>query len=123
MFNGAPRPINFNFLKLNKYDFIVEKTELLRECPSVCWSVHRSIHEHKLKSGKTSGLGAFWVVVPKGADDMCFHSEEISPSLPSSSYPPPPRGPCTSLKALTLALRPISQPQGPNPSLKPLFQP
>ena len=42
---------------------------------------------------------------PEGADDLCFHTGEISPpsSSPSSSSPPP----------LLSASRPKSQPQGP----------
>ena len=48
---------------------------------------------------------------PKGVDDLCFHTYgEFSPPSPSSSpssYPP-----------LPPASRPISQPQGPYPSLE-----
>ena len=47
---------------------------------------------------------------PEGADDLCFHTGEISPFPPPSQYPPP------SLQAHISASRPISQPWGWNPS-------
>ena len=49
---------------------------------------------------------------PEGADDLCFHTGEISP--PSSSPPSP--SPSTPFEAHILALRLKSQPIGPNPS-------
>ena len=56
---------------------------------------------------------------PEGADDLCFHTGEISPSpsSPSSSYPPQTPGPYLSLKTQILAARLKSQPGGSNPSL------
>ena len=51
---------------------------------------------------------------PEGVGDLCIHTYgEFSPPPPPSSYPPPP-----SLQAHISAWRPISQPQGPNPSLE-----
>ena len=63
---------------------------------------------------------------PEGVDDLCFHTYGgFSPPSP----PPPPsptspflnsqsRGTNSSLEAQIPVLRPKSQPQGPNPSLK-----
>ena len=59
---------------------------------------------------------------PEGADDLCFHTGEISP--PSSTYPPPsrpksqPPGSNLSLEAQIPALRLKSLPQGSNLSLE-----
>ena len=54
---------------------------------------------------------------PEGVDDLCFHTYgEFSPPPPSPPPHPPPYPP--SFQAHISAWRPISQPRGPNPSLK-----
>ena len=52
---------------------------------------------------------------PEGADDLCFHTGEISPQSSPSS---PPASLSTPFEAHILALRLKSQPIGPNPSLE-----
>ena len=53
---------------------------------------------------------------PEGADDLCFHTGEISPPSPPPS--PPPSSPYPPLEAQIPASRIKSQPGGSNPSLE-----
>ena len=63
----------------------------------------------KLRGKQVSG--------PEGVDDLCFHTGEFSPP-PSSPPSPPPPPPPPHLQAHISALKPISQPWGPNPGLE-----
>ena len=58
---------------------------------------------------------------PEGADDLCFHTGEISPSPSPPSPTSPPRGSNTSFEAQIPALRLKSQPWSSNPSLEALI--
>ena len=58
-------------------------------------------------------VGPFLGSGPEGADDLCFHTGEISPPSPSpspssSTSPPPRQDPNPSLEALILVSRPKS---------------